>query len=191
MTVGEWLRLSVVFLVAVNPVRVRFGVVGAERATRLRNAAVGAVVAAVVVVGLAASASPLLDTWDASAPTLRIGAGLLVVLGGARDAVARMPAPEPSAPGWWAGLVPLAVPLLVTPMLLGVSLSAGADEGVGPALGSTAPALALVVLLSAPALPVFRGEGTGRRAASWAARLTGALAVVVGILLAADGVFDV
>ncbi len=186
----DWGGLAVVFLVAVNPLRVRFGVPGPRPAVRVRVATVGVAVAAAAVVAFASSATPLLDAWEASAPTLRIGAGTLVFFGGVRDLLARVPEPEPALGGWRAGLVPVALPLLVGPGLLVVSLSAGADRGIVMAAAAAAPALALVVMAA-----LLSGDSVdatpGGRLRHWGARLTGGLALLVGVLLAADGVFAV
>lgn len=186
----DWGGLAVVFLVAVNPLRVRFGVPGPRPTARVRVSTVGAAAAALAVLAFASSATPLLDAWEASAPTLRIGAGALVFFGGVRDLLARMPEPEPALGGWRAGLVPVALPLLVGPGFLAVSLSAGADRGIAMALAAAAPALVLVVV--AALAPGGSGDATpGGRLHHWGARLTGGLALLLGVVLAADGVFDV
>lgn len=186
----DWGGLAVVFLVAVNPLRVRFGVPGPRPAVRVRVSIIGAAVSAAAVVAFASSATPLLDAWDASAPTLRIGTGALVFFGGVRDLLARVPEPEPALGGWRAGLVPVALPLLVGPGFLAVSLSAGADRGIAMASAAAAPALALVVI--AALLPGDPVDATlGGRLHRWGARFTGGLALLLGVLLAADGVFDV
>ena len=77
--------------------------------------------------------------------------------------------------------VPLLIPVLVTPQLAMVSMSVGADEGVGVVAAGAAASLALAWLATVVAK---------RHQVGWVAgvRLVAALAIAVALALAVDGV---
>ena len=135
------------------------------------------------MVVLAVLASPLLDLLDVSAATFRLGAGLVITVVGVHDMLAGAPKPEPSLRGWKAGFVPIAFPLLVNPALGAGALMAGADHGLATPIVATLVGVAILVVLSTTAehARVVRGAG----------RLVGAGLVILGIALAADGVFSI
>jgi small neutral amino acid transporter SnatA (MarC family) len=155
------------FLATSNAGRVALGL-GEGRAPRRTLAVVVGVGAAMVLV-LALVADPLLDALDISPGSFRIAAGIVLAAMGAATVVH----PRPGGP---AGA------LLVTPDLACMAIAAAADEGVGPALGAGAIALALVAALALPP----RLAPAGR-----AAPFLAALAVVVGVALVVSGVRDV
>lgn len=155
------------FLGATNAGRVALGL-GPGRAPRRALAVVLAAGAALILAG-AFLADPLLDALDVSPESFRIGAGIVLAALGAATLVR----PRPGGP---AGA------LLVTPDLACMAVAASADEGVGPALGAAAIALALVAALAL--LP--RVQPAGRTAPFLAA-----LEVVVGVALVVSGVRDV
>jgi len=138
------------------------------RADRRTLGVVLAAGAALILAGVLL-ADPLLDALDISPESFRIGAGIVLAAMGAATLVR----PRPGGP---AGA------LLVTPELACMAIAASADEGVGPALGAAAIALAVVAGLAL--LPRLAPAG---RAAPFLA----ALQVVVGVALVVSGVRDV
>jgi len=161
-----WLMLAG-FLATTNAGRVALAL-GEGRAPR-RTLAVVVAAGAALVVALALVADPLLDALDISPESFRIAAGIVLVVMGA----ATLARPRPGGP---AGA------LLVTPDLACMAIAASADQGVGPALGAAAIALAAVAGLAL--LPRVRPAG---RAAPFLA----ALGVIVGVALVVAGVRDV
>lgn len=202
--------LLVALVLALDPVRAgltagRAG--GGGPATR-RLAAAGSVAGLVAVLLAGAGGGPLLRALDVSAPTLRIGAGLVLLVTALADLVRPGPAGrgEPDAtapredapPSRWgapvaAAIVPVAVPTMLRPAALVTALSAGADGGLGlVALGAAVGGLVVVALAEATSL---RGGSPSpvdeRPLASWAVRVAAALLAVVAVALTADGVYDV
>ncbi|MGE0027155.1 MAG: hypothetical protein AB7O78_05495 [Thermoleophilia bacterium] len=155
------------FLGTTNAGRVALGL-GEGRAPRRTLAVVLAAGAALILAGVLL-ADPLLDALDISPESFRIGAGIVLAALGAATLVR----PRPGGP---AGA------LLVTPDLACMAIAASADEGVGPALGAAAIALAVVA-----ALALLPRLGAAGRAAPFLA----ALQVVVGVALVVSGVRDV
>ncbi|HMN98682.1 MAG TPA: hypothetical protein PKD59_04665 [Miltoncostaeaceae bacterium] len=155
------------FLGTTNAGRVALGL-GEGRAPRRTLAVVLAAGAALILAGVLL-ADPLLDALDVSPESFRIGAGIVLAALGAATLVR----PRPGGP---AGA------LLVTPDLACMAIASSADEGVGPALGAAAIALALVA-----ALALLPRLGPAGRAAPFLA----ALQVVVGVALVVSGVRDV
>lgn len=214
-----------VLLAAVNPLAAAAGLAGAlapsppggadgesgpGRRDRLVTLFLGVDAAAALAVLLAWLSDPFLELLDVSPPTFRITAavvvgvsGLVWLLRGASLKVdAERPADEqlpPSGPRR-ALVVPILVPVLVTPALVTASISMGADHGVVPVLVAAAVTLAvtttaaLVPCTGSPTGegdPVHRtGWGGGVTAVVWSvgARLVGVLAIVMALALAVDGV---
>lgn len=148
-----------------------------------RTIVAAAAIAAVVVVAGASISGQLLDTLDVSPPTFQIAAAIVVGIAGARVLMAGAASVGGARPlaGWGRVLEPLLFPLLVTPQLVTATISVGATDGVGPAAAGAITALALAALAA-----VF----AKRRAAVWdaAMRFLGAVAIVVAVALAVDGV---
>lgn len=178
--------LAVALLVALDPVRAAGAArtVGGSR----RPALVGAATAVVAAALLAAAGGPLLEALDVSAPTLRVGVGLVLLVTGLGDLV-RAGEPVDRAPvaTAWGGVVPVAVPTMLRPAAVVASLGAGADGGMALVLGVAVLAAALVVVLAG------RRAGTAIEPAlwRWARRLVGAVLVVVAVAITADGIYDV
>ena len=179
--------LLAAFVAAVNPLRVRPGMPWREPGRRdtahLAAAAVG--VLALAAAG-AAVADPLLDGLDISPESFRIAAGLVVAVVGAWVIVFPARGEEPVLAGWGAALVPLAFPLLITPEVTVLVLSAGADEGAGAVTAGMAVGLALTV-----AAGFVRRTPLATSLLRAGSRLLGALLVVAGIQLIIDGIRDV
>jgi small neutral amino acid transporter SnatA (MarC family) len=161
-----WLMLAG-FLGTTNAGRVALAL-GDSRAPR-RTLATAVAAGAALVLALALVADPLLDALDISPESFRIGTGIVLVAAGAVSLVRPRPSGPPGA-------------VLVTPELSCMAIAASADEGVGPALGAAAIALAVVAALAL--LP--RVAPAGR-----AAPFLAALAVIVGVALVVAGVRDV
>jgi len=185
---SAWLW-ALALLLALNPARAALGVPrqGLPRRDLLRMAAAGGVIGGLFVCLSALVGDPLLDALDVSDPSFRLAAGIVAVVAGAADLLRRPPSPEPALPGWKAGLVPIAIPLVARPALLVMALGAGADRGVLVALAAMAAGVALLTGLTAWS-PV---DGPGRRALDWARRLLAAGLLACGVLLAIDGILDV
>jgi small neutral amino acid transporter SnatA (MarC family) len=173
-------RSLLALLAAVNPLAVAVALWPRERRWTMAAAALIAGAIAVVCAGVS---EPILDALDVTLGTFRVAAAVVLGLAGARWLVAGAPVVAGDGPADGPGriVVPLLIPVLVTPQLVVVSVSVGADEGVAVVAAGAAVSLALACI--AAVLP------KGRRAA-WTAglRLVAALAVAVALGLAVDGV---
>lgn len=135
----------------------------------------------VLVVGmLVAVATPLLDVLDVSAPTLSVGAGMVLA---SWSVVALMrweptPATDDASLG---GLVPGLFPWLLTPVVGVVAVAVGARNGFA------VPLVAAAVAAVAVGAPV-----TDRLIATRdARRLSATVGIIVAVALMADGVLAV
>lgn len=172
---------------AVNAPRIHAALPEGTPPRRAVVALVGAALAQVGALVLAALAGPALETLGVSEPTARIAAGVVVALVGAWTLVTPLPAPEPALPGVAAAVVPVAFPLLFGPALGFLSLTAAADRGVLFAAVVVAAGLATVV----PAALIREPRGPGVRVRSGLGRLVSAVLVLSGIALVMDGIFDI
>jgi hypothetical protein len=163
-----WLWV-VALLLALNPARAAFGIPRAWRSVA-ELAVIGGAIGALFVCVAAAVGDVLLDALDVSAPSAWTAAGIVAVLAGAVDLIARPPRPEPGLPGRLAALVPVAIPVVARPALLVLALAAGN------------------VLVSVGAMAV---DGPGGRVLVWAGRVVAAALVCCGVLLAIDGILAV
>ena len=149
---------------------------------RAASAREGVIVASglvLVVLGLASVATPLLDALDISGPNLEIGAGVVLALYSLL-AIARWDdaTPPPSVAG---GVVPLLFPIVLTPAVGVVVLAVSARNGLlVPVVGGIVGAAAIA----------WKGIDAvfGRRSVRM---LSGAIGVVVGIVMIVDGAFAV
>jgi small neutral amino acid transporter SnatA (MarC family) len=182
------LGLILVFVAVVNPFRAVTSVASPLWRTARAVAVVAAAVAAVVAVVLAAVHDEVLDVLDVTAPTFRLGAGLVIAVTGLRSLLlAPRPWEDGVADGKLAVLVPIAFPILVTPELAVSAVSFAADEGTGVAVLGALVALALFAALGSwrAATETPRAWLTGL------GRLAGGGAVVIGISRIVSGIFDV
>lgn len=185
----ELLRIAFVLFLALNvaavAARLPTAISGLPTPTRAAMFAAGMAVALGVVGLLGALHEPLLDALDVEPETFRVAAGVIAALGGLRVVAApRRTAPAPN--GWAGALVPLAFPLLLTPELAALSVSYGADEGVGVTLS----ALAVAGLAGWAAGTLLAGtrDAWHRTLVAGAARFAGAVLAVAGVGLVVDGV---
>lgn len=187
------LLLLVSLALALDPLRAARSVTGARR-DRSRAVSAGAALSLAGFAVAAAAGGPLLDVLDVSAPTLRLGAALVLVVTAVADLVRGDRRPVDVPEGRWAGLVPVAVPMMLRPASLVVALSAGADLGIWPVAAVAAVVGAAVAAQAWSTGPAMPGGDDGRAASpvrDWAARLLSAALLVVAVALAVDGVYDV
>ena len=175
-------RALVALLVAVNPPAV---VTALHSRVRRDVMAAAAAVAAAVAVAVSWLSGPALDALDVTPATFRVAAGVVLGVAGVRWVAFgpwRLP-DDVCRRGWQQVVVPLLVPVLVTPQLVAVSISVGADHGVAVVVLGAAAAMALawIVTTVGPATEVW----------SVAARFVGAVAIVVALAMAVDGVRSV
>lgn len=178
------LALLIVATVAVvNAPRVRSALPSEEP---VLVGALGAAATLVALLPVAGFAGPLTDGLDLTAPTVRMAAGVVLLVFGAVTAVAGPPPAEPRLPGRRAGLVPVAFPVLLTPGV-GLLVLAGA-------LDRSAPVAVAVAALALATVPLVAVVGSGSRAldAVWlgAGRVLAAVVVLAGMGLLMDGLFD-
>lgn len=174
----DYLRLLLVFFAAVNPAAIAVSARGL-RLTPAQAASAGAIAGLVLVV-LAFAADTLLDALDVAPESFRIAAGIVMAVAGV--AAVWWGGVRAEGEGWGAALSPLAIPLLLGPAALVAAISYGADEGAGQTLAAALPIVAVGAAIAA------RPPRSGAAPLKAAARLTGALLVVLAIGLIVDGV---
>ena len=169
-------------LVAVNPPAVATALHGRVRRDVM---AAAAAVAAAVAVAVSWLSEPVLDALDVTPATFRVAAGLVLGVAGVWWlALGTWSLPDDVRQGPWRQVVvPLLVPVLVTPQLVAVSISVGADHGVPVVLLGAAAAMALAWIMTS----------VGAATESWsvASRFVGMVALVVALAMAVDGVRSV
>lgn len=173
--------LLLALVTSVNPCRLRL--VLPERREAI---ALGALIALGSGAAVAAVGAAFLDALDITPETFRLASAVVLALEGARALVLARPAREPELGGLGAALVPVAFPLLLTPGVVMLALTAGGDDIVGWAVGALGVAYALVLLST------FIPRSTRADALLAAgARLLGAAEIAAGIALAVDSLHDV
>jgi small neutral amino acid transporter SnatA (MarC family) len=172
--------LLLALVASTNPCRVRL--VLPERRSAV---ALGALIALGSASAVAAVGGALLDALDITPETFRLASALVLAVEGTRALVAR-PVPEPELGGLGAALLPVAFPLLLTPGVVMLALTAGGDDMVGEAVGALAAAFALVLLV----ILIPRGTRADALLAA-GGRLLGALEIAAGVALAVDSLRDV
>ena len=110
----------------------------------------------------------------------------MLALEGARALVLARPAAEPELGGLGAALVPVAFPLLLTPGVVVLALTAGGDDIVGEAVAALALTFALVL-----ATTLIRRGARADALLGAGGRLLGAVEIAAGIALAVDSLHDV
>ena len=173
------MRVLLTLVVAVNPPAVAVAL--RDRRAR-REMAVAAVLAAGVAGACALVSGPALDALEVSSATFQVATAVVLGLAGVRWLLVgpwRLPDERP-ADGWRQVVVPLLVPVLVSPQVVVVSTSLGADHGVGIVVAGAAVAFALA--WAAAAVRAHPGVW------SIASRFVGMGAVVLALALATDGI---
>jgi small neutral amino acid transporter SnatA (MarC family) len=184
---STWL-LAVAVVAALNPARVA-GAVPAVGPARWAVVAIGGLLGAVVLDVLALAGDGVLDALDVSAPTLRIGAGLVAIAVALRDVLGPPPSSEPALAGWGAALVPVAVPLVLRPVLGVLAVSGGVDVGAGPVVVSVVAAVAVAAVVAG--LVPADDAGVGGRLRRWGAELAAVVLLAAGAGLTVEGILDV
>lgn len=173
--------LLLALVVSANPCRARLAL-----PERREAVALGALVALGVASGIAAVGSGFLDALDISPETFRLAAAVVLAIEGTRALLLARPAREPELAGLGAALVPVAFPLLLTPGVVMLALTAGGDDMVGEAVGALTVAFGLVLLTTL----IPRGARADALLAA-GGRLLGAVEIAVGVALAVDSLHDV
>jgi small neutral amino acid transporter SnatA (MarC family) len=167
-------------LAAVNPLAIAMALWPRERRVPM---AVAAAVAVVIAVVAAAVSGPVLDALDVTLGTFEVAAGVVLGLAGARWLIAGVPSVSGEGPPSGAGRVvlPLLIPVLVTPQLVTMSMAAAADSGVAPVAAGAAAGVALGWLAAV---------ANKRHRAGWGAgvRLYAAFTMVLAFAVIVDGV---
>jgi small neutral amino acid transporter SnatA (MarC family) len=140
-----------------------------------RGRAVGLAVAAAVGIALAAFGETLLDLLDLTTPTFRTAAGVVVAVSGAAHVWGRTAIPV-EGDGVFGGAVAGLYPAPVF-----AAIAAGVDAAWLPAAGAVVASAALSWWLATRA-------GDDRAVTSWAVRLVGAVAVLIGVAMVVSGV---
>lgn len=170
------------FLSTVNPAAAAVALVRDRRTDRPRSVTAGTAFALVLLVALAAASEPILDVLDIGLGTYRLGAGIVIAMTGVRWLVAGpvTPVPEPEDDRRLAGFV--AFPVLFTPGAAVLAVSVGAEHGTAVATWTAAVAVVLggLGLYARRALPHLLMNGL--------VRFLGAVATVVGVIVAVDGI---
>lgn len=166
----------------VNPAAAALALLRDRRTDRPAAIAAGAVVALVALVLLAVASEPLLDALDVNLGTYRLGAGVIVAFAGVRWLVAGAvaPAEEPETDRGLAAFV--AFPTLFTPGAAALAVSIGAEDGVVPV------AVAAAVAVAVGALGVYVRRLVHPKFAGGGVRLLGAVAGIIGVIVAVDGI---
>lgn len=142
--------LVLAMIAAANPFRAL-----AARPAGATRSTVGAALGATLALAAfgAGLAGPLLDLIDVSGPNAEIAAGVALLVVALKDVFLRPPTAEPALPGWMAGLVPLAFPVMFTPAFALLVVAGSSERGVIVALAAVLLALLPVgaLLLLAPA----------------------------------------
>ncbi len=178
--------MVVAFVAAVNPFRVRPGLPQDGDRARPRVLAAGCALVFGLGVAAVAAAPSLLDALDVSPETFRLAAGFVMAV--AAGWVLWFPhrGDEPELGGLAAAVVPVAFPLLLSPELVVLTISAGADEDAAAALAALA--VALVAVLAVGAIPQRGVTEAVLRAGS---RLAAAGLMVAAVVLIVSGIRDV
>ena len=162
---------------ATNPFRV--AACAPPRADIRRQAVAVATALSLVAVGLLGVLSEVILEWlNVSGSSSRIAAGAAVLLVGIRDLLMQPPSPEPALQGWRAGIVPMTFPVIFTPALAILAISAGSERGAATAVGVIGAAILLVAVIV-----IGNVQGTYLRTATF-----GSAGVVCGTLLLLNGV---
>lgn len=135
---------------------------------------------------LAAVAEPILDALDVSPETFALAGAAVVAFGGLRIVVLPRFRELPALKGLGGAVVPVMIPLLFTPELAMLTVTAATLETVGEAIGALALALLVVV-----AVALVSKRRTWDAPLSAVARLLAAGSVAIGVAIALNAIYDV
>jgi len=171
--------LVLAMIAAANPFRA-----ASARDDNADRTTVGLALAATLLLVLIAAgvSGPLLELVDVAGPSARIAAGVALLVIALKDIFATPPIPQPALPGWQAGLVPLAFPVIFSPALALLAVAGAAERGVAVALFAAAVALvpAAVALLVGPTEPHRIWTGA-----------VGGFGTAIAALVVLDGVYAI
>ncbi|MFP5320954.1 MAG: hypothetical protein ACLGIC_03815 [Acidimicrobiia bacterium] len=177
------MTLALLGLIAtVNPAAAALAMVRDRRTDRPRSVAAGTVLAAVVLAVLGAAADPVLDALDVDLGTYRLGAGVVIAVAGLRwlAAGAATTVEEPDDDRRLAGFV--AFPVLITPGAAALAPSVGAEHG------AVFVAVAVTVAVVLGGLGIYLRRSLPHLLVLGLVRLLGAASVIVGVVVAIDGI---
>lgn len=177
-SVSPWF-VAIAVVLAVNPLRLQ------GRLPLARVVGWGVLIASIAYLALGAVATVLVEAIDVSPPTMRIAAGLVLIVGAARDLLLGPPELEPSLPGAKAAVIPVALPMLVRPHVAVLAVSIGASDGLAPLAAGAALTAVITMWVARPR------DAVAARVLSWSATTTSVVAVAMGVALAVEGVFSV
>jgi len=180
--VTDFLQLALLLVAAVNPAAAAAAPAPPGTLLSPRVLATGAAVALVVLALAALGSDQILDALGVEPETFRVGAGVVLAIGGG---LAVFQGGSPHKGPWegeWAAFFPLALPVLVTPAALAATIVAGADEGAGRAIAAAAIAVGIALGL------LWLRAGRSESALDAIARVTGVLLVIMAAGLIVDGV---
>lgn len=185
----DYLRLALIFLLAVNPAAAFIAMIPVRSRTPqtawLPASAAGLALAGALYAGAVVGADALLDLLEIEPETFRVAAGVVLAAMGARALLPTRNEFDDALAGWRFGVYPLGIPLLAGPAGLMAALSYGADEGAGFTFVAAAPALVVAAALAA------RAPERWRPAFAMVAPLAAALLVAAGAGLIVTGVRDI
>lgn len=185
----DWWQMALVLALAVNPAAAAAGMLDYSGRKPAPIAVAVGIAIAVALAAVAAWLGEPLSSWlDVEPSTLRIGAGVVLVLAGGQAVWRGYPVlhGKPEA-DWRDGIFPLAIPLLATPALLAALLNYGADTDAGAAKAFSASLAGLAIGAAA----VFAASPGALGPLAALARVSGAALVVVAAALIVDGVQSV
>lgn len=166
----------VLVLSAINPIRRRY-----EIPPDRTRVAVGAGVAAAVLLVFGLVGESLLELLDITIPTFRVAAGLVLALVATVDLFRRLPGGGPVPEGWLSSLAPVAFPVLLRPEVVLVAVVVAADAGIAWLAAGAALAFADLVW--------WADRERNPRWERPLAMLISVLALVMAVDLLVDGVF--
>lgn len=179
---------ALVLLTTLNPLYVAIAMPRRPTfASRALLARAGGAVGAVVVVAAALISGPVLNAFNVSLPAVRLAVAIIAIAFAATRLVRRTPGRMDGPPDLGAAAVPVAIPLVATPALVLLGLSAGADLGVAFVIAFM---LVSTALMGAAAgwLP---DTGRGRTITNWATRAVSVAAIATATLLIINAIFSV
>ena len=176
--------MILILIAVVNPTRAHWALPsGPGRPGLVRQVQLGAAVVAGAGVVLALLGNTIVELFDVSNPSFRLGAGAVMLVAGIRM-LAFGPSRWPEAGSErWTWLAPVAFPVLFTPELATASVSYSADEGWGWVVAGLLAGLGLTVAVHASNARPAVIQALGR--------LLGAVVVIAAVVAIVSGIRDI